>query len=111
MRFGGTIHQMRIGAIQTSPDAIRHFCEKYKIAEFSLFGSVLRDDFGPDSDIDVLIHFSRGGEMTLENMIEMKEELSSLFDGRKIDLVERALLKNPFRRYEILNNRRILYAA
>jgi hypothetical protein len=102
---------VRVGLIETSLDAVQHFCKKWNIAELSLFGSILRDDFGPDSDVDVLIHFAPGGEMTLENWIEMREELSTLFDGRKIDLVERALVRNPFRRHEILNNRRIVYVA
>jgi predicted nucleotidyltransferase len=102
---------MRVGPIETSLDAIQHFCRKWNIAEFSLFGSILREDFGPDSDVDVLIHLVPGVEMTLENWISMREELSALFDGRKIDLVERALVRNPFRRHEILNNRRIVYAA
>ncbi len=102
---------MRVGNLETSADAVRLFCQKWNIAEFSLFGSVLRDDFGPDSDIDVLIHFAPGGEITLENMLEMKEELSGLFGGRKIDLVERPLVKNPFRRHDILTDRQVLYAA
>jgi hypothetical protein len=86
------------------------FCQKWKLREFSLFGSVLREDFGPDSDVDVLIAFKPGSAMTLEGYMEMTDELQAMF-GREIDLVEKRLVRNPFRRYEILTNRQVLYAA
>jgi predicted nucleotidyltransferase len=102
---------MKVGQIEVPMDAMRAFCEKWKVAQLSLFGSVLRDDFRPDSDVDVLIVFGPGGEMTFEGGFEMMDELSRIFGGREIHLVEKRLLKNPFRRYEILTTREVVYAA
>jgi predicted nucleotidyltransferase len=90
---------------------IEDFCRQYGVAELSLFGSVLRDDFGPDSDVDVLIALEPGRTMTLELDMEMRGALSVIFGGRRIDLVQKRLLTNPFRRHEILRTRRILHAA
>lgn len=90
---------------------IEAFCRKHGIAEFSLFGSILRDDFGPDSDVDVLIALLPGREMTIEAFMDIRDELSTMFDGRPIDLVQKPLLTNPFRRHEILRTRQVLYAA
>ena len=91
-------------------DAIRGFCRKWKIAEFSLFGSVLRPDFGPESDVDVLITFADDAQWSLYDWIAMIDELKSIF-GREVDLVERSGLRNPFRRREILATRKVVYAA
>lgn len=90
---------------------IEDFCRKYGVVEFSLFGSVLRHDFGPDSDVDVLIALEPGHSMTIEKYLDMRDELSAIFAGRQIDLVQKRLLKNPFRRHEILRTRQVLYAA
>jgi predicted nucleotidyltransferase len=102
---------MKVGQVEAPIDAIAAFCQRWNVAELSLFGSALRDDFGPDSDVDVLIHFGPGGTMTLESMMGMRDELSAIFGGREVDLVERRLVTNPFRRFEILTHREILYAA
>ena len=91
--------------------ALSAFCRKYGVEELSLFGSVLRDDFDPESDVDVLIALSPDRVMTIETHLAMTDELSSLFGGRPIDLVQKRLLKNPFRRHAILTNRQIVYAA
>ena len=101
----------RSSTIPVPIDQIEAFCRKYRVAELSLFGSALRDDFGPDSDVDVLIALDAGETMTLEKYLDMRDELSALFDGREIDLVQKRLLKNPFRRHEILTTRQVLYAA
>jgi uncharacterized protein len=87
------------------------FCRKWQIGEFAVFGSVLRNDFAPDSDVDVLITFAPGGRMTFESFLEMREELSQMFGDRSIDLVEKRLLRNPFRRHRILTTRQVLYGA
>src|SRR5215469_13461689 len=91
-------------------ERIEEFCRKWGVKELALFGSVLRDDFGSDSDVDVLISFRRDGQMTLDVRIQMEDELRAIF-GREVDLVEKRLVRNPFRRYEILTTRRVLYAA
>jgi uncharacterized protein len=92
-------------------DRIEAFCRKWKIVELSLFGSVLRDDFDDTSDIDVLVAFAGDAEWDYFDWPEMSEELSSIFGGRNIDLVERASVRNPFMRHEILTHRQVLYAA
>lgn len=91
-------------------DKLEAFCRKWKLSELSLFGSILRDDFGPESDVDVLVSFLPGEQMTFEGFLDMRDELASLF-GRNVDLVEKRLLRNPFRRHEILTTRRVVYAA
>ena len=90
---------------------IEDFCRKYGVAEFSLFGSILRDDFTSSSDVDVLVALEAGRTMTPESYLDMRDEVSAMFSGREIDLVQKRLLTNPFRRQEILATRRVLYAA
>ncbi|MEX0776724.1 MAG: nucleotidyltransferase domain-containing protein [Phycisphaeraceae bacterium] len=90
---------------------IEAFCRKYGIAELSLFGSVLRDDFTPQSDVDVLIDLEPDQHMTIEKYLDMCDELSAMLGGRAIDLAQKRLLKNPYRRHEILKTRQVLYAA
>jgi uncharacterized protein len=89
-------------------DKISTFCAKWKISEFALFGSVLREDFGPDSDVDVLIEFAEHAGWSLLEWVEMIEELKSIF-GREIDLASKRGLRNPFRRQQILTTREIVY--
>jgi uncharacterized protein len=91
-------------------DAISDFCRRWQIVEFSLFGSVLRDDFRPESDIDVLVSFAPDAPWSLADLAEMREELKTLF-GREIDLVEREALRNPFRRHSVLSSREIIHAG
>jgi len=89
---------------------IEAFCRRWKIRELALFGSVLREDFRPDSDVDVLVSFEPEGGITFDNRVEMLDELAAIF-GREVDLVEKDAIKNPFRRYEILTTREVVYAA
>jgi len=86
------------------------FCERWQVTEFSLFGSVLRDDFRPDSDVDVLVSFNPGASWSLFDLITMQDELQKIF-GRTVDLVEREGLRNPFRKRSILSSREVIYAA
>lgn len=86
------------------------FCRKWRVRELALFGSVLRDDFGPDSDVDVLVTFDRDAGWSLWDWPSMMEELQSIF-GREIDLVEKDAVRNPFRRRHIMNNHEVVYAA
>jgi len=89
---------------------IEEFCVRWRIHELSLFGSVLRDDFRPDSDVDILVSFDVAAEYGLWDLSTMKDELEALFH-RKVDLVEKEALHNPFRRRSILASREIIYAA
>lgn len=84
------------------------FCKRNHIRKLSLFGSVLRDDFRPESDIDVLVEFDPDAKISLFDLIHMEEELTSLL-GRKVDLIEASALRNPFRRYEILRTQQVIY--
>jgi predicted nucleotidyltransferase len=89
---------------------IEEFCLKWKVAEMSLFGSVLSKDFRPDSDIDVLVSFKENAGWSLFDFVDMIDELKVIF-GRKVDLVERDSLRNPFRRHSILADNEVIYAA
>lgn len=91
-------------------DKIADFSRRWQIIEFSLFGSALRDDFKSDSDVDILISFSDEAHWSLYEWVEMIDELKEMF-GRKVDLVSKKGIRNPFRRYEILKSREIIYAA
>jgi uncharacterized protein len=97
--------------IELPQEQINAFCHRHAVQELSLFGSVLRDDFGPESDIDVLFTLASGNTMSIEKYLEMRDQLSAMFAGREIDLVQNKLVRNPFRRQEILATREILYAA
>jgi uncharacterized protein len=93
-----------------SRERIAEFCRRNKIRELALFGSVLRTDFRPDSDVDVLVELERGHCLTLYDWIDMIGELEVIF-GRKVDLVSKGGLRNPLRRREILRTAEVLYAA
>jgi len=90
--------------------AIGDFCRKWRVREFALFGSVLGENFRPDSDVDVLVTFAPDREWTLNEYLSMVEELKVLF-GREVDLAVRSTLRNPFRRHHILRTRRIVHVA
>jgi predicted nucleotidyltransferase len=92
---------------------IEDFCRHWKIREFALFGSVLRDDFRPDSDVDVLVTFESDTHWSLFDMIDMQDELKEVL-GRNVDLVERRAVErseNYIRRRHILQSLEPLYVA
>ena len=91
-------------------ERIAAFCDKWRVRNLSVFGSVLRDDFGPDSDVDVLVELRPGHGLTLYDWLDMIEELKAIF-GRNVDLVAKSGLKNPFRREAILRTAEVIYAA
>jgi hypothetical protein len=86
------------------------FCQKWKVKEFAIFGSFLREDLNENSDVDVLVSFFEEAHHSLFDLVEMQEELKTIF-GREVDLVEKEGLQNPFRREAILKNREVVYAA
>src|SRR5205809_6269858 len=99
--------------IAIDPEKLAAFCQRWKIVELSLFSSVLRDDFRPDSDVDVLVTFAPGVEWSLFDHMAMEEELSALL-GRKVDLVSRRAIErssNWIRRKAILETAEPFYAA
>ena len=94
-------------------DGIAAFCERWQVTELALFGSVLRDDFGPESDIDVLVSFEDSARHTLFDMVRMEEQLKVLF-GREVDLVSRRGIErssNQLRREAVLDTAEAIYAA
>ncbi|HUO07698.1 MAG TPA: nucleotidyltransferase domain-containing protein [Phycisphaerae bacterium] len=101
---------MRVMPLSIDEARLQAFCREYGVAELSLFGSILRDDFSPSSDVDVLITLRPGRTMTLEADMEMREKLSAMFGGRPVDMLRREYLKNPYRKAEILRTREVLYA-
>jgi|SRR4051812_34211846 len=91
-------------------DAIREFCEKWGIIEFALFGSVVRDDFGPESDIDVMVRFDPERRPRGFEYFGVGPELEQLL-GRKVDVIERGPIRNPFVRQSIRRDLTVIYAA
>ena len=96
--------------IEIPKDKITEFCRRNRIRRLALFGSVLRDDFRADSDVDILVEFEPGSNLSLFDLARMQDELESLL-GCKVDLVESSGLRNPFRRYEIMRTQQVVYAA
>jgi uncharacterized protein len=102
-----------IVTVDLPAERIADFCRQWKISELALFGSVLRDDFRPDSDVDVLVSFSEGTRWSLFDMVRMEEQLEAVV-GRKVDLVERRaveLRENYVRRRHILETAEPIYVV
>lgn len=99
--------------IKIDHSRIVEFCKRWNIREFALFGSVLRDDFRPDSDVDVLITCDASVEQGLFEFVKMQKELSQML-GREVDLVSRRGVEssaNHLRREAILSSIEVLHAA
>jgi predicted nucleotidyltransferase len=88
---------------------IAAFCRRHHIRKLALFGSVLRDDFRPDSDIDVLVEFEPGRVPGLIRLAGMELELSELLGGRKVDM-NTPMCLSPYFRDEVLAESEVLYA-
>jgi predicted nucleotidyltransferase len=97
--------------IKIPTDKIIAFCRHYHLRELALFGSVLREDFSPDSDVDVLIDFEPGADekVTLMDLVGMQMELSEILQC-DVDLVLRDGLK-PLIKDEVLANLEVVYAV
>jgi predicted nucleotidyltransferase len=94
-------------------EKIAAFCWRWQITELAFFGSVLRDDFRPDSDVDILVTFAPEVEWSLFDHMSMEEELSAML-GRKVDLISRRAMErssNWIRRKAILETAEPFYAA
>ncbi|MBU0690867.1 nucleotidyltransferase domain-containing protein [bacterium] len=99
--------------LKISEEQLAAYCRKWKIVEFSLFGSVLTDEFRSDSDVDVMVTFAQNAGWGLFDLGEMEDELSSLF-GRTVDLVTKPSVErseNYIIRKNILKSSRTYYAA
>jgi hypothetical protein len=97
-------------AIAVDRERIGEFCRKWRVKEFSIFGSALREDFGPESDVDVLVELEDEAPWSLFDWVDMIDELRDIL-GRDVDLVEKTAIRNPFRRHSILRAHEVVYAA
>jgi hypothetical protein len=104
---------MQAASLPIPTQVLADFCVRRGIRRLALFGSVLRDDFGPDSDVDVLVEYDHGARHDLWDHYFMQEELRNLL-GRRVDLVSRSAVErsgNWLRRKAILESARIVYVA
>jgi hypothetical protein len=99
--------------IPIDAERIATFCQKWKIVEFSLFGSVLTDSFDAQSDVDVMVEFAADARWGMWDLYDMEEDLKAIY-GRKVDLMTRRSItksENHLMRNSILSGARTLYAA
>jgi hypothetical protein len=100
------------GSIEVPDQAIEAFCRKWKITQIELFGSALREDFLPDSDVDLLVSFESDAGTTLFDLVDMENEMAELV-GRPVDLITRKGIEeseNYIRRRRILGSARPIYS-
>lgn len=96
--------------IDVPVEILEQFCKKNHIRKLSLFGSVLRNDFRQESDIDVLVEFEKNGIPGLLGISKLERELSQIFGGRKVDLRTPEDLSKYFRQ-QVLSTAEVQYAA
>lgn len=89
---------------------IRDFCQKWKATSMAFFGSVLRDDFRPDSDVDVMLAFNPNAHWSLFDIVDMKLELEEIFK-RNVDILEEGTVRNPIKRRCIYENIEVVYES
>jgi len=92
---------------------IQELCQRLQISELALFGSILRDDFSPDSDIDILITFAPNARKGLLTLAHIKHELEDLL-GRNVDILTKKSIEqshNSIRRNAILESAQVIYVA
>jgi uncharacterized protein len=92
---------------------IAAFCQRWNVSEFAIFGSALRADFRPDSDVDVLVSFAPGTKVSLFDMVHMQDELKTIFK-RDVDLISKRGVetsRNYLRRKAILESARVIHVA
>jgi uncharacterized protein len=100
-------------AIELPMEEIAEFCDRWQVIEVALFGSVLRDDFCPESDIDMMVQFHPEAHPTFSTLDQMEVELKTIFQ-RDVDLITRQGIetsRNYLRRREILSSARVIYAT
>jgi predicted nucleotidyltransferase len=99
--------------VELPQENIEAFCRRWRIAELAMFGSVLRDDFKPDSDVDILVTWAPGADWSLFDVVQMQDELSEML-ARKVDLVSRRAVErshNWIRRKAILGSAETVYVT
>ena len=105
----GIGHPVKKGRVVADQRAVEDFCRTHGVREMSIFGSVLRDDFGSQSDIDVLVEFLPQIRTSLFRLVDMQDELTGIF-GRQVDLVTKPSL-HPYIRDNVLRGREVIYVA
>jgi len=98
------------GSLLIPEKKIAALCRKYGVRKLSLFGSAARGDMSPASDVDLMVEFKPGSKVSLWDIPQMQDDLSSLF-GRKVDIAGPEILKNPYRRRTIEPDLKVLYEA
>lgn len=104
---------MKLTNIELPMEQIQQFCDRWQVVEFALFGSVLREDFYPDSDIDVMVQFDTNAHPTFFDLSNMEDELKTIFH-RDVDLVTRKGIessRNYLRRQAILSSVQVIYGT
>ena len=96
--------------LKVDPDALRRFCLANHMERLAFFGSVLREDFGPDSDVDILVRFAPGAHVTLLDIARMEREFSVLVGGRRVDLRTAEDLSRRFRQH-VVETAEVAHAA
>jgi len=99
--------------IKVPKTKITEFCKRWNVSEFAIFGSALRADFRPDSDVDVLVSFAPQAHVTLFDMVHMQDELKAIF-GREVDLVSKRGVetsRSHLRRKNILESAQVIHVA
>lgn len=99
--------------LNISPAILNDFCQQAQIVELALFGSIIRDDFRPDSDIDILITFAPDRRISLLEFVGIEQQLEELCN-RSVDLLEKSVVEkddNWIRRNEILGNYQVIYES
>ncbi|MCH7472796.1 nucleotidyltransferase domain-containing protein [bacterium] len=96
--------------IELPLDEIAALCRKWRIIELAVFGSAIRDDFRPDSDVDFLVTFEDGAPWSLWDFVIIIDELK-IITRRDVDFVEKGAIKNPFRRKSILSDYEVIFDA
>jgi predicted nucleotidyltransferase len=96
-------------AVEIPEARLKEFCRRYRVRELSLFGSALREDFAPDSDVDVLVEFEPAAQVGFMTLSRMQRELSELL-RRRVDLVPKPGLKEKVRQ-AVLDSAEVIYAA
>ncbi|HEX2838390.1 MAG TPA: nucleotidyltransferase domain-containing protein [Phycisphaerales bacterium] len=89
---------------------IAEFCRRWKVARLGVIGSVLRPDFGPESDVDVVVVFTADAAWDMFDIVRMRGELATIFQ-RQVDIIEEPAVRNPYMLESIRRTQRVLYAA
>ena len=99
------------GTVAVTRAALKELAQRYHIRRLVLFGSAVRGELNPGSDIDLLVEFEDGEWPSLGGMVDLQDAFAALFGGRKVDVATPSILNNPYRRREIEKNMEELYAA